>query len=118
MSRQDFVKGYTKVLTSAWSDEGFASRLESDPVAVLDENGLSVPAGTTVSIISETQGGGDLDDQFKIWEEGLSSGDVKLYVPAAPQVETGELSESELESVAGGGDVDLCCCCCPCCTCT
>lgn len=118
MSRQDFVKGYTKVLTSAWSDESFASRLQSDPTAVLDESGLSLPADTQVSIVTEIAGSGDLDDQFKMWEEGISSGSVTLYVPSAPQIETGELSEAELESVAGGTEVSLCCCCCPCCTST
>jgi hypothetical protein len=116
MDRQEFVKSYTKILTSAWSDEAFAAKLHEDPAAVLNENGLEVPAGASVEIVSQTQGEGDLDDQVKIWEDGLESGKLTLYVPAMPQVEPGELSESELEGVAGG--TDYCCCCSPCCTCT
>lgn len=118
MDRQEFVKGYTKVLTSAWSDEGFAARLNEDPSAVLGESGLEVPSGALVEIVSSTAGDGDLDDQFRIWEEGLSSNSLKLYVPEVPQVETGELSDAELETVAGAGDVTVCCCCSPCCCCT
>jgi hypothetical protein len=116
MDRQEFVKSYTKILTSAWSDEDFSRRLNEDPAAVLNENGLEVPAGATVEIVSSTGGEGDLDDQVKIWEEGLASGSLKLYVPEMPQVEPGELSDAELEGVAGG--TDYCCCCSPCCTCT
>jgi len=114
--RSQFVGGYTKLLTNAWSDEAFKKRLESDPVRALEEVGLTVPAGTTVDI-EDSKGEGNLDDQVKLWEQGISSGKVTLYVPDAPQIDTSELSESELEGVAGGADT-YCCCCSPCCTCT
>jgi len=114
--RSQFVGGYTKLLTNSWSDEAFKKRLLADPVRVLEEVGLSVPAGTSVDI-RDSQGQGDLDDQVKLWEEGLHSGKITLYVPDAPAIDTSELSESELEGVAGGSD-SYCCCCSPCCTCT
>jgi hypothetical protein len=114
-ARSQFVGNYTKLLTHAWSDEGFAGRLRSDPKQVLDEVGLTVPASATVEIL-DTQGEGSLDEQVALWEQGIASGDIKLYVPKVPQVETAELSESELEGVAGGDT--YCCCCSPCCTCT
>ena len=113
--RSQFVGGYTKLLTNAWSDEAFMQRVKSDPKAVLDEVGLSVPAGATVDI-RNTQGEGSLDEQVRLWEEGQKSGKITLYVPDVPQIDTSELSESELEGVAGGGT--YCCCCSPCCTCT
>jgi hypothetical protein len=113
--RSQFVAGYTKLLTNAWSDEAFKKRLQADPVRVLEEVGLDVPAGTTVDI-EDSKGEGNLDDQVKLWETGKSSGKITLYVPDAPQVDTSELSESELEGVAGG--TSYCCCCSPCCTCT
>jgi hypothetical protein len=114
--RSQFVGGYTKLLTNAWSDEAFKKRLLADPVRVLEEVGLSVPAGTTVDI-EDSKGEGNLDDQVKLWEEGSKAGKITLYVPDAPAVDTSELSESELEGVAGGAD-SYCCCCSPCCTCT
>jgi hypothetical protein len=117
MDRSTFVKGYTKILTNAWSDEGFKERLNGDPKSVLGEFGLSVPATATVEIVSNKAGEGSLDDQVEIWEKGESSGTYTLYVPEVPQVEEGELSESELDAVSGAGD-EYCCCCSPCCTCT
>jgi hypothetical protein len=113
--RSQFVGGYTKLLTNSWSDEAFKQRLLADPPAVLDEVGLTVPSGAQVEILNN-QGEGSLDDQVELWEEGIASGTIKLYVPDAPQVETAELSETELAGVAGGDS--YCCCCCPCCTCT
>jgi len=113
--RSQFVGAYTKLLTNAWSDEAFLARVKSDPKTALEEAGLSVPAGANIQIL-DTQGEGSLDDQVKLWEEGVASGDIKLYVPAVPQIQTEELSESELAGVAGGDS--YCCCCSPCCTCT
>ncbi len=109
--RSQFVGAYTKLLTNAWSDEAFMGRVKSDPKPVLEEVGLSVPADAKVEVL-DTQGEGSLDDQVKLWEEGMASGDIKLYVPAVPQIPTEELSESELAGVAGGDD-SYCCCCCP-----
>ena len=113
--RSQFVGGYTKLLTNAWSDEAYMQRVKSDPLQVLDEVGLKVPAGTKVTI-KDSAGEGNLDEQVNLWEQGLKSGDITLYVPQVPQIETAELSEGELAGVAGGDS--YCCCCSPCCTCT
>jgi hypothetical protein len=117
MQREEFVANYAKLLTNAWSDESFANRLTSDPNAVLAESGLPVSSTATVDIVRQTSGEGDLDEQVRLWEQGESSGHYTLYVPATPQIEEGELSEAELEGVAGAGDtsVTICCCCSPCC---
>ena len=117
MQREEFVTNYAKLLTHAWTDESFANRLTSDPKAVLSEAGLPVSSTATIDIVRGTTGEGDLDEQVKLWEAGESSGHYTLYVPQTPQIDEGELSEAELEGVAGAGDVSvsLCCCCCPCC---
>ena len=41
--RAAFVSAYTKVLTSAWSNESFAASLSANPQAALAEKGLDIP---------------------------------------------------------------------------
>lgn len=114
--RAAFVSAYTKVLTSAWSSDRYAAWLSSAPSAALAEKGLEVPAGATVTIIRETVGDPDLETQIRMWENGKTSGQYLLLVPSTPQIETRELSESDLEAVSGGDN--YCCSCSPCCSCT
>jgi hypothetical protein len=114
--RATFVSAYTKVLTSAWSNESYAASLASDPATALAEKGLEVPAGASVTIIRETAGDPDLEAQVRMWENGAATGHYQLLVPVTPQIETRELSEADLEAVSGGNT--YCCCCSPCCSCT
>lgn len=113
--RASFVGSYTKVLANAWSDDAYRQRLADDPKAALAEDGLDVPEGATVTVIDSVAGDASLDDQVKLWEEGATSGDYKLYVPAEPQVDPAELEGDELKPASGN---TYCCCCSPCCTCT
>lgn len=114
--RSQFITGYSKALTMAWSDEAFKKRLVSDPPNALKDAGLKVPSGVKVNVITKIAGQGTLEDQIKIWEAGIAKGAVDLYVPDQPQLKEGELSDQQLEAVAGGAD--CCCTCTPCCTCT
>jgi hypothetical protein len=114
--RAAFVSAYTKILTSAWSNESFAASLSSNPAAALAEKGLEIPAGSTVTVIRETAGDPDLEAQVRMWENGKASGNYQLLVPTTPQIDTRELSEADLEAVSGGNT--YCCCCSPCCSCT
>lgn len=114
--RSQFVSSYSKVVTQSWADASYRQKLVSDPADVLSSAGLDVPSGVTINVVTDIQEDGELEDQIKLWEEGLESGAVTLYVPSAPQLDDGELSDSQLEAVAGGGD--CCCSCTPCCTCT
>jgi hypothetical protein len=113
--RAAFVSAYTKILTAAWSDEAYATRLTSRPSAALAEHGLAVPAEATVNIIREIGGEPDLEAQVRMWENGKTTGQYDLLVPNTPQIETRELSEADLEAVSGGDT--YCCCCSPCCSC-
>lgn len=115
--RAAFVSSYTKVLTTAWSSEDFAARLEADPKPLLAEAGLRVPADARVQIVREVGGEPSLESQIALWEQGMSSHVYELHVPDVPQLDTQELSESDLMAVSGG-DTYYCCCCCPCCSST
>lgn len=72
---------YAQLVARAWRDTAFKARLLADPKAVLHEMGLEVPAGVEVAVVENT------------------AQKVTLVLPAAP---TGELSEEDLDRVAGG----------------
>ena len=124
--RTFFVNQYTKLVISAWSDEAVMNRLKNDPLTVAKDFGLGVPEGGTIRLVQQIPTDGDhspqLDVQIALWDEGKTSGVYELHVPETPQIDTSELSEMELTSVAGGlasvGGDNYCCCCCPCCCCT
>lgn len=115
---QEFIRGYTNVLVTAWSDADYAERLENDPAAALGEVGLPVPSGVVVELIrDEPKADGRssrecLQDQYQMWLAGEQTGVARLHVPYTPVVATSSLSLDELETISGGGPVM--CCCCPC----
>ena len=118
--RQQFVSSYTKVLTTAWTDETFLGRLRSDPKSVLGEFSLGVPASATVNILTEAGGEPNLDQAVAIWEEGQSSGVYRLCVPPEPPQAAEELSgRLDADGKLIAADTSACCCCSsPCCCCT
>jgi hypothetical protein len=118
--RTAFVRSYTKVLTAAWSDDEYATRLEVDSRGALAEHGLETPEAATVRIVRNVGGEPDLDAQVELWERGTETGEYELRVPGSPQMEMRELSEADLQSIARGAQLDTtyCCCCSPCCCCT
>ena len=80
-SEQQRRAAYAKVVARAWGDEAFKAKLMSDPHAALAEHGVEVRAGVTVKVVENTE------DR------------LHLVLPPAPE---GELSEQDLEKVAGG----------------
>ena len=72
---------YAKIVARSWSDAAFKAKLLSDPHNGLAEYGIAVPAGTTVTVVEDTQ-------------------DIRhLVLPPPPE---GELSEEDLNEIAGG----------------
>ena len=80
-SAQQRRAAYAKLVERAWSDDAFKAKFKSDPHAALAEYGIEVPAGMKLEILENTPS--------------------KLHLPL-PRAPEGELSEEELESVAGG----------------
>lgn len=75
------------LVADTWDDADLKQRLLSDPAAVLAERGIDIPEGVSVNVVEDT------------------ADTINLVLPEAPGEE--ELSEEELESVAGG-HVSLC----------
>ena len=52
-----------------------------------------------------------------VWERGLESKVYELHIPEIPQVDTAELTEGDLDSIAAGASaaaISIYACCCPC----
>ncbi|MFH1725905.1 MAG: NHLP leader peptide family RiPP precursor [Elusimicrobiota bacterium] len=77
----DLKQEYGKIVTECWRDEAFKKRFVSDPAAVLKERGVRIEEGVAVKVVQDT-------DKT-----------VHLVLPPKP---AGELSEEQLEKVAGG----------------
>ena len=74
---------FRKLIARSWVDPAFKSRLVNEPFAVFKEHGVELDPRKTV----------------KIWE---NSPDTVHFVIPSPPREAGELSQEELEVVAGG----------------
>ena len=72
-----------KVIVACWQDEAVKARFLADPKAVLAEHGMTVP------------------DQIGIEASEDTDLHINLTIPAAPDG-NGELSDGELNAVAGG----------------
>ncbi len=84
MSREqqdEQAKAYGRVVAKAWSDEAFKRRLVTDLEAVLKAEGVVVPEGVELRLVENTD---------KV---------VHLTIPARPS----DLSDEQLDQVAGGG---------------
>ncbi len=81
MAREEFQKAYGKVVAKAWGDDDFKAKLLADPMTVLKEYGLAIPEDVELRVVENTD---------KV---------VYLILPPEPAE---QLSEEELEMVAGG----------------
>jgi hypothetical protein len=80
MTSENMANNYQELITRCWSDDGFKSRLLSDPVGVLREAGYSIPEGISVRIHESTQNR------------------HVVCIPHRPN----ELTDEELSNAAGG----------------
>ncbi len=118
VSKDKFLQAYGNLLAQTWGNPDLLARFKAAPAKVLTEYGLD-PEGAVIEIVSPAKGStaeGSPDLQVGMWNDGKKSGTIKLYFPEeAPQgLTTAELSDQELEAVAGGGSA---CCCSPCSCC-
>jgi hypothetical protein len=80
MTKEDPGTQRVRIITKAWADDAFKNKLLSDPAATLRAEGVEVPTGLDVRVLEDTA-------------------EVVHYVlPRRP----GELSDVELDGVAGG----------------
>jgi hypothetical protein len=78
---EDLNKQWSQVVAKAWTDASFKQKLLAEPLAALKQQGINVPRGLQVKVVENT-------DQV-----------LHLTLPAKP---SDEMSEEDLEKVAGG----------------
>ena len=123
MTEEKFLQAYGELLLNVWADEELKARLNAEPASVLKEHGLD-PGSATVTVAAPDVANDTVPDKARVstslqhFSDGVAAGNVVFILPDAPTEDlasSGELSEAELDAVAGGGM--CCCCCCPCCCC-
>jgi len=72
------------ILSKCWADASFKQKLLANPAEVLKAEGVEIPAGYTIQVLENTD---------KV---------VNYVLPPNPNA---ELSDSELEAVAGGKNI-------------
>ena len=81
------ARAYARIVARAWSDEAFKQRLLADPATVLKEYGIPVSDGVQVHV------------------HEASATQLHLVLPPRPAGVTHQLSEEQLEALAGGGAI-------------
>ena len=84
---------YGSVVQKAWEDADFKARLVADPVATLEAftgKPLNIPAGKTLVVRDQT------DDSA-----------VYINIPPSKSIEDVELTDDQLEAVAGGQSLTI-----------
>jgi len=119
MSDEQRREEWAKITAQAWEDPGYKQRLLSNPKQELASHGLGFPDDYSVRIVEQGSPAAQGIGQYQLSQKDDGSYEVTMRLPQKPaDVAEGELSDTELEAVAGGGDACCCCSCCPCCTCT
>jgi len=80
-TKQDNAAAYGKIVAKAWRDPAFKAKLLADPQAILKDAGVAVPAGVTVKVVENS---------------------ASLFHLVLPPKPTGEISDEDLDRVAGG----------------
>jgi hypothetical protein len=111
---------WSKITAQAWEDPAFKTQLITHPNDVLKAHGMGFPDDYNVKIVEAGSPEASGVGQYSLTQNDDRSYSVTMRLPQKPaEVAEGELSDAELESVAGGvGDICCCCSCCPCCCCT
>jgi hypothetical protein len=98
---KDFINTYLNLMGDVWHSEEEEARLLADPTVYAIEKGLPVQPGATVQL-DRSQPDGLLrsDDVIRDWTQTV--GVHVLHVPAEEVINTGELTDTELEMVGAG----------------
>lgn len=83
-------KALSKLVAQTWLDEGFKNRFISEPIAVLQENGLTIPNGVTVIVNANSS-------EATLINSKANEASNQIYEISLPSKPT-ELTDSEVQS--------------------
>ena len=81
MYTEEQTKKMQQIVAKAWSDDGFKQQLLADPAAALRGEGVELPPGVELKVVENTSS-------------------VRYFI--LPMKPSSELSDDELNNVAGG----------------
>jgi hypothetical protein len=103
--RAEFLRNYVRLLAAVWADDAVAHQLQANPRKALGEYLIAVPDDATIDV-KTTDGDPDADEQARLWDQAETTGTYTLLIPSAPEIETRELTDDELQTIsAGRGDL-------------
>ncbi|WP_436528705.1 hypothetical protein [Actinoplanes sp. HUAS TT8] len=100
-SPETFVRKYSELMLGVWRDDAELTKLLADPTKYATEAGLPVDAGATVTLDrGQKESLFTKDEVIGDWTK--TPGQHILHVPETPLVDLSELTDDQLETVAGG----------------
>jgi hypothetical protein len=100
----DFTERFGQLLLQSWTNEDYLNKLIAEPGAALVRVERGEPADGMPSRYEE----GDFEKSYAHFVEAAETGSFTLVIPETPELELGELKDSELETVSGGANVYCC----------
>lgn len=98
---KQFLDNYLQAMGSAWHTEGEEAKLLADPTAYAIEKGLPVEPGAVVKL-DRTQPDSLFSIEQIVADWTAAPGEHILHVPAEELIDEADLTDEDLETIAGG----------------
>jgi hypothetical protein len=129
MNEHQVLENFARVMAMAWGDETYRQQLLANPREVLAAADIETPPNAIIKVhevdeVGDTQGSIENGRPFmESWFKGYETGVYEFILTKAPDgfdLGNMQLSDEQLDAVAGGNSSGGCCtyCCCPCTCCT
>jgi hypothetical protein len=106
---KEFLDKYLVAMGSAWRSVDEEAKLVANPTAYAAGKGLPVEPGAVVKL-DRTQPEGMFTAEQLVRDWTAKPGEHILHVPAEELISEADLTDTELETIAGGGtDVNIAC---------
>jgi hypothetical protein len=105
---KQFLDNYLQAMGSAWRNEAEEAKMIANPTAYATEKGLPVEPGAVVRL-DRTQPDSLFTAEQLVHDWTATPGEHILHVPAEELIREEDLTDEELETVAGGLTINIAC---------